>query len=278
MNQDINRESKQKPQLLRRVARLIKQIIVANVESAGFIVGKITLLRGIIILSALLSIGLTWFYQSALTLQFVWWYAIFHFVFRQSFLLLSFIPRGIAYQLKKRVGERRGYNIYEFLTGMSFFHRSVSFGLLVQFTAWQGLPFLKDYPTFVGVVSYAFIAVGLVVNTWAFLLIKRETYYYLDMYYGRFLVPFREEGPYRWFKNPMYSVGQLSGYGMALASGSLAGLVFALLNQICCYVFYYSAELPHIKRVLQKNARIKARTERTFRQQTKEVLETFIGL
>ena len=62
------------------------------------------------------------------------------------------------------------------------------------------------------------------------------------MYYGRFLVEFKREGPYKWFKNPMYSIGQLPGYGMALAVGSLPELLLTFMNQVCYYLFYYIFE------------------------------------
>lgn len=233
-------------------ASLLKQIVVANIESAGLIFEKITPLRATIMVSAVVATFLFWYYKSTITLQFAIYYAAFHFIFRQSFLMLSFTKTGIAYQLKKHFGVAKGAQVYEFITGMSFFHRSYSFILLVECTTWLGLGFLKDYEIYLKIVAYIFSAIGLIVNTWAFILIKRETYYYLDMYYGRFLVPFSKTGPFKWFKNPMYSVGQLPSLGAALAAGSLVGTILTLLNVVSCYLFYYLFERPHIKKVLAK--------------------------
>ena len=253
-----------KPNLWIRFLDLAKRIVIANIESAGIIVEKLTFLRAIIIASAIFSTLAIWLYRDFLTLPLVCWYAVFHFVFRQGFLLLSFTPTGIAYQLKKHWGEKRGYDLYEFFTGMSFFHRSSSFVLLVQFTMWDGLQFLKEYAGILSLVSYVFTIIGLVINTWSFLLIKRETYYYLDMYYGRFLVPFKRVGPYKWFKNPMYSIGQLPAYGIAVAVGSLPGLILTIGNQICSYLFYYLFELPHINKILQKGKQASSVKENSF--------------
>ncbi len=236
-----------------RLTQFGYDVFTSIINSAGIIVEKITFLRATVIVSAIVSTIVIVFFRDHFTVSMVIAYAIFHFVFRQAFLMLSFTPTGIAYQLKKHLGEKAGYDLYEFFTAMSFFHRSVSVVLLVEFTMWDGLPFLREYSTQLKFISYGCTAIGFIVNTWAFLLIKRETYFYLDMYYGRFLVDFKKEGPYRWFKNPMYSIGQLPGYGMALAVGSLPGLLLTFMNQMCCYLFYYIFELPHIKKVLSEN-------------------------
>lgn len=234
------------------IGTLIKEIILANIESAGIILEKITFLRATIIVSAIIATFLFWYFKSSITLEFAIYYAAFHFVFRQSFLMLSFTPKGIAYQLKKHFGEEKGAEIYEFCTGMSFFHRSYSFVLFVEHTSWSGLGFLKEYEPALKTLAYGCTIIGLVINTWSFILIKRDTYYYLDMYYGRFLVPFSKIGPFKWFQNPMYSIGQLPSFGTSLALGSLPGIILTLLNVVACYSFYYLFELPHIKKVVSK--------------------------
>jgi protein-S-isoprenylcysteine O-methyltransferase Ste14 len=57
-----------------------------------------------------------------------------------------------------------------------------------------------------------------------------------------------KHGPYRWFKNPMYGVGNLQGYGSALLVGSWPGLAVAALFQASVYVFYYLFERPFVIR------------------------------
>src|SRR6266576_522781 len=58
-------------------------------------------------------------------------------------------------------------------------------------------------------------------------------------------------GPYRWLKNPMYTVGYLPVYGLALATASLVGLVAALFDQCAILTFYHLVEKPHFERVSQ---------------------------
>lgn len=56
-------------------------------------------------------------------------------------------------------------------------------------------------------------------------------------------------GPYRVLRNPMYGVGQLHAYGIAiLMSRSWNGLMAAAVCHAPIYVFYFRAELPFIRR------------------------------
>src|SRR5437879_10511727 len=55
-------------------------------------------------------------------------------------------------------------------------------------------------------------------------------------------------GPYRFFKNPMYTVGYLQVYGLALLAGSLPGLAAALFDQAAILTFYRAVEKPHFDR------------------------------
>ena len=69
----------------------------------------------------------------------------------------------------------------------------------------------------------ALFVVGLVVKLWATLTVGVDVYYFRDMFLGRPLATACDGGPYRFLRNPMYSLGQLQGYGYALLYGSLPG-------------------------------------------------------
>lgn len=60
-------------------------------------------------------------------------------------------------------------------------------------------------------------------------------------------------GPYRWLKNPMYGVGNLSAYGMALIERSWVGLVASAVAQICIYTFYFCHERQFVRRYYRAN-------------------------
>src|SRR5205823_10694441 len=56
-------------------------------------------------------------------------------------------------------------------------------------------------------------------------------------------------GPYRWLRNPMYTVGYLQTYGLALLVASLPGLVAAVFSQGAIVAFYRLVERPHYQRL-----------------------------
>jgi len=103
------------------------------------------------------------------------------------------------------------------------------------------------------------VVVSLVVKIWSTYLVGLDTYYYVDMFLqrggvrrqtGQTLVV---HGPYRWLKNPMYGVGNLCAYGMALMKHSWPGLVAAAAAQVCIYTFYFRHELPFVRRYYLAN-------------------------
>jgi len=63
-----------------------------------------------------------------------------------------------------------------------------------------------------------------------------------------------QSGPYKYFKNPMYGLGQLQAYAMAIWYGSMYGLTAAFLNQVLIFTFYYLVEIRFINRVYIKGA------------------------
>ena len=76
-----------------------------------------------------------------------------------------------------------------------------------------------------------------------------EIYYWKDMFLGRKISDFVISGPYKYFSNPMYGIGQLPAYATALWYGSGYGLLAAFLNQILLFTFYYLVEKKFMKRV-----------------------------
>ncbi|MCU0329061.1 MAG: phosphatidylethanolamine N-methyltransferase family protein [Chitinophagales bacterium] len=195
--------------------------------------------------------------------SFVLYYSIIWFFFRQWFVFNSFTKNGIAVRLLNKYGEEKASDLYMAMTAFCFWYRARSYGLLVHHTSYDFFPEFKAYfPTLFQIfgidinilvlIGYVFAIIGLVINTWSYVLIERETYYMIDMVVGRFLVPFKNSGPYKWFANPMYGPGQLPSYGVALAAGSVTCLLLTVLNQIFVYMFYYNFEKPHIQRTIAK--------------------------
>lgn len=236
--------------------RTLIRAVIANIEMSGVLFDGLTRWRVFVLLNVLAGFVASYVIHPQLTTSAALGIAVVLFVARQSFLLLSFTPRGVAYWLKRWYGVRRGAEAYEGLTALFFYYRSYSFSLMVQKTAFLNLSGLEPYRPYLEGLGCVLIGIGLLVNTWSFLCIGRPAYYYLDMFYGDFLQPFTNQGPYQFLKNPMYSLGQLPSYGLSLVYGSYWGLLFSVANQVCCYVFYRVAELPHIQAVLSRRAEI----------------------
>ena len=55
-------------------------------------------------------------------------------------------------------------------------------------------------------------------------------------------------GPYRYFRNPMYTVGNLQLWGLALGVASFPGLGAALFDHVAILVFNQVVEQPHVNR------------------------------
>ncbi|HSE53684.1 MAG TPA: methyltransferase, partial [Gemmatimonadales bacterium] len=59
-------------------------------------------------------------------------------------------------------------------------------------------------------------------------------------------------GPYRYLKNPMYTLGYLQTYGLAIMFGSLPALIASGFDQVAVLVFNHVVERPHYARLLRR--------------------------
>jgi protein-S-isoprenylcysteine O-methyltransferase Ste14 len=99
------------------------------------------------------------------------------------------------------------------------------------------------------VTAISLFTIGSVTKLWAAHVVTVDIYYWKDMFVGHKISEFVGSGPYRWLKNPMYGVGQLPAYAVALWYGSLWGLVAAIMNQGLIFLFFYMVEKPFMRRV-----------------------------
>ena len=99
-------------------------------------------------------------------------------------------------------------------------------------------------------ISGLLIVIGIGMKTWAARTLGREAYYWHNFFAPGKPVALRSPGPYRYLANPMYTVGYLQAYGLALAVGSLPGLVLALFDQAAILAFHHLVELPHYQELM----------------------------
>lgn len=241
---------------------LIRNTFLVILASAGIRIDKVTNSRIDAILLIILGYFFHFFLAKYITYQQILIYFFILFLVRYIYLFGGFVKNGFSEKLIDNYGEDKGWNIYEMLTSLMFFQRGLSFGLLTDVTQWSVLDFFGVYLAQVGVtdiltVKYICTSLGVIlvvigfwINISATFVIGIDTYYYKDLFLKRPVVDFKAEGPYKYFSNPMYGIGQCSGYGAALMIGSLEGILATLLNQVMMYVFYFVVEKPHIQRII----------------------------
>jgi protein-S-isoprenylcysteine O-methyltransferase Ste14 len=175
------------------------------------------------------------------TLATAWAAFLAAFLVRYVFLFASFVPGGIADRLKRARGVEGGFALYEAMTAILFHARGLTFAWLVAATQHVGAlpPWLRG-------VGLALMLAGGVVNLWSTLVIGLPRYFYWDLFVAEPRTELKAIGPYRYFKNPMYGVGQGAAYGAALASLSPMGVLATALNQLSMYVFNWRIEQPHL--------------------------------
>ena len=88
--------------------------------------------------------------------------------------------------------------------------------------------------------------VGIGVKLWARAAAGADGYYWRDFFSPRTTPLTPAAGPYRYLHNPMYTVGNLQLWGLALGAASIPGLVAALFDHVAILVFNRVVEQPHV--------------------------------
>lgn len=94
--------------------------------------------------------------------------------------------------------------------------------------------------------------VGIGVKSWAARSIGMGAYYWRNFFDPTETAPHEPTGPYRYISNPMYTVGNLHLYGLALLTSSLPGLIAAVFDQAALMVFNAVVERPHFRRLTRR--------------------------
>ena len=97
------------------------------------------------------------------------------------------------------------------------------------------------------VVGTALMLLGVAVKAWATLAVGARAFYWHDFFCPPSRPAATLTGPYRFVKNPMYSLGYAHTYGLALLVGSLPGLALAAFDQTTMLLFHHWVERPHVE-------------------------------
>ena len=93
------------------------------------------------------------------------------------------------------------------------------------------------------------VLIGLGVKLWAARTLGSNAYYWHNFFAPDESPGPAVRGPYRFFRNPMYTVGYLQTYGFALILASLPGLCVAAFLHVSVIAFYRIVEKPHFERL-----------------------------
>jgi protein-S-isoprenylcysteine O-methyltransferase Ste14 len=164
-----------------------------------------------------------------------------------GFIFLVLPEQGLRLKLIEKLGEEKAYLYYEGFLAFAFFHNGASLTFISQSSvdsgAWPAIP----QPLAIAVIVILFLG-GLIVKIWTAYVVGVPIYYWKDMFLGRKISEFVVSGPYKYFSNPMYGIGQLQVYAIAIYYNSIYGLIFGAINQALVFLFYFLVEKPFIIR------------------------------
>jgi protein-S-isoprenylcysteine O-methyltransferase Ste14 len=163
---------------------------------------------------------------------------------RFGFLFASFVPAGVAARLEARFGQERGHATYADLLDLLLFAQRVSFVALVCATAHAPGGAMGAALVALGL---PLVAVGVAASISAALVVGLDAYHYRDLFTGSRSTRLECSGPYALCRNPMYTLGPLAGYGLALMALSPIALLAAGLNQALLFAFNELIEQPRLR-------------------------------
>lgn len=145
----------------------------------------------------------------------------------------------------RRWGPERGFRRFRRTAAFVMNNDGVSFAIMC-IVSWDtlSLPLPRAVPIAAGAF---FMVFGGVTKLWAAATLGDRAYYWHNFFTTE-RAPLNTRGPYRFLKNPMYTVGYLPLYGLALFTMSLPGLLAAVFDQAAILAFHRWVEKPHFDR------------------------------
>jgi protein-S-isoprenylcysteine O-methyltransferase Ste14 len=167
---------------------------------------------------------------------------------------------GIALRRQERhgaSGERgsaaRQFRRFRVLASILMVSDVASFGVLCVVTRHS---LAKDLPsTLLLTLGLILIVFGVAIKAWAARRLGGKAFFWYNFFEPGAVIAPNPPGPYRFLKNPMYTVGYLPAYGLGLVCGSVPGVIAAAFDQAAILIFYRLVEKPHFDRLAQLNVR-----------------------
>lgn len=153
----------------------------------------------------------------------------------------------------RRWGPEGGFKRFRRVAALIMNNDGVSFAVLC-IVSWDTLTL--PLPQVVPITLGAFLmVVGGLTKFWAARTLGARAYYWHNFFTTE-RAPLNTRGPYRFLKNPMYTVGYLPLYGLALFTMSLPGLFAAVFDQAAILAFHRWVEEPHFHRWSGERAQV----------------------
>jgi protein-S-isoprenylcysteine O-methyltransferase Ste14 len=96
------------------------------------------------------------------------------------------------------------------------------------------------------------VMAGAGIKLWAAASLGGKAYYWYNFFDPDAPAAARAPGPYRFIRNPMYTLGYLQTYGLAITFGSLPALIASGFDQAAVLVFNHLVERPHYTRLIRR--------------------------
>src|SRR6187402_726503 len=197
---------------------VVKKLVHTILSISGFVPEHMTLLRSFFMMgSVLLTIFVL---PDFLHINYAIAYFSFSTIVYLGFIFMILPEHGLRLKMIDKFGEENAYLYYEGFLAFAFFHNGASLTFISQSSIGSG--FLENTPQLIvlAIVVILFV-VGLVVKIWSAYVVGIPIYYWKDMFLGRKVSDFVVTGPYKYFSNPMYGIGQLQVYAMAIYYNSI---------------------------------------------------------
>lgn len=229
----------------------ISRIINIFISMAGYVPNHATIGRTFALgLSLIFAVYLSIYEPFNTRISFP--YFVIGEVLYVGFIMTTLSKNGLRHWFIRKWGEEKGYLTYEGILGFLFFHNAICIGYIASSTPGDLFSFIDRNTLFL--IVLILFAGGFLIKIFAAKAVSIDIYYCKDMFLGRKISDFVVSGPYKYFKNPMYGVGQLQAYATAIWYGSEYGLAAAFLNQALVYSFYFLVEKKFVRRTYLQTA------------------------
>jgi len=147
----------------------------------------------------------------------------------------------------KRFGRVEGFRRFRRTVALIMNHDAFAFVVLCLATrnTWH----LAVHTVATVATGAVLVIIGLGTKLWAARTLGSDAYYWHNFFDPDAAIGPVSSGPYRFISSPMYTIGYLQTYGLALMLRSFPGLIASVFSQAAILTFHFLIEDPHFRRL-----------------------------